>query len=123
MQLSLDILIVDDEEAIREILADIMSDFGATVKTAGGGEEAISLCVENSFDVILSDMRMPDMNGEEFFKILEQKNLLPKDFYFITGGGKYDIEDESVSSKITGLISKPFREEKLLDLLKDYQVN
>ena len=59
------ILVVDDEEAIRTITKTILVHRGLTVVTAASGEEALQLCHQDNFDLILCDIRMPGMSGIE----------------------------------------------------------
>jgi DNA-binding NtrC family response regulator len=59
------ILIVDDEPQILTFLSFTFVHAGYTVKTATNGRDAIALCSEEPFDVVLSDVRMPEMNGHQ----------------------------------------------------------
>ena len=59
------ILIVDDEAPIRTLLSRTFEQAGFVVKTAPSGREAISLCSAEAFDVLLSDVRMPEMDGHQ----------------------------------------------------------
>jgi CheY-like chemotaxis protein len=60
------VLVVDDDEAIRESVAMILVDEGYTVAMAGDGDEALEIVGEQSPALILLDIRMPRMNGLEF---------------------------------------------------------
>ena len=59
------VLIVDDEQNMRRTLNDILEDEGYDVTTAATGEEAIELCSENNYEIILMDVRMPGIGGVE----------------------------------------------------------
>jgi two-component system cell cycle response regulator CpdR len=59
------ILIVDDEAQIRGFLSLTFERAGYVVKTAGSGRDAIALCEDEGFDVVLSDIAMPEMDGHE----------------------------------------------------------
>lgn len=59
------ILIVDDEPAICSFLRIVLSREGFSIKTVGGGAEAIKLCSSEPFDLVLSDVVMPGMDGHE----------------------------------------------------------
>ena len=57
------ILVVDDEEIIREMLFDTLSQAGYTVKTAKDGSDAIAQIGNQSFDIVITDIKMPDIGG------------------------------------------------------------
>ena len=79
-------LIVDDEPEVTETLAEILSTDGHEVVTAGSGNAAMRVLGNRSFDVILTDMRMPDVDGAGLF--LRVKNAYPEladRIVFITG--------------------------------------
>jgi DNA-binding NtrC family response regulator len=59
------ILIVDDEQGIRRLLKTVFTRAGYEVEVAADGSEAIALCKSQAFDALLSDVRMPGMNGHE----------------------------------------------------------
>jgi len=60
------ILVVDDEEEVRDILAETLEEFGYAVATAGSGEEALrSLTGSCGFSMVITDVRMPGMSGLE----------------------------------------------------------
>jgi len=62
------ILIVDDEPVLRELLAFVLMDSGYEVRGASNGAEALALCQEERFDLVLLDVMMPVMDGREFLR-------------------------------------------------------
>jgi DNA-binding NtrC family response regulator len=64
------ILIVDDESAIRKLLAHFLSREGYYVQTAGSGSEAMEICTAETFDLVLSDIVMPGMDGHSLARLL-----------------------------------------------------
>lgn len=66
MQQSKQVLIIDDDQQIREISAEYLRNNGFTVQTAANGVLALQLCFNHEFDCILLDLMMPQMDGEEF---------------------------------------------------------
>jgi two-component system NtrC family sensor kinase len=62
------LLVVDDEVEVRETLAEILITAGHTVETAASGREALQLMAEAHFDAILTDIRMPELDGREFYR-------------------------------------------------------
>ena len=80
------ILVVDDEPEVRDMLAEILSLDGHQIETAASGNVAMGILAERSIDVILSDMRMPDVDGPGLY--LRVKNAYPdllRRMVFITG--------------------------------------
>ena len=65
-------LIVDDHLGMRTTLKDILEDFGYNVSSAASGEEAIKICEDIDFDVILMDVRLPGINGVEALKRIKR---------------------------------------------------
>lgn len=68
MQKQIDVLIVDDDQNMRRTLAQILTEDGYSVVTAGTGEEAVALCRETIFRLVLMDVRMPGIDGLEAFR-------------------------------------------------------
>jgi CheY-like chemotaxis protein len=67
------ILMVEDDAAIRESVAALLRLDGHHVETVDDGREALSLLAGRSYDVILSDFRMPSMDGDELYRRIEQR--------------------------------------------------
>src|ERR1700730_11145570 len=61
------ILVVDDQEPVRDLITDILVADGHDVRTAENGVEALRLLGEQEYDVILSDMMMPEMDGQQLY--------------------------------------------------------
>jgi two-component system response regulator HydG len=71
MESLLSILIVDDHPAMCQTLQDILEDEGYVVTAVQSGKAALDICQQEEFDVILMDVRMPDLNGVEVFRELK----------------------------------------------------
>jgi CheY-like chemotaxis protein len=69
------VLVVDDDPAIRAVLADVLTFEGYDVLTAGNGQEALQRIASRQPDVVLLDMRMPVMDGWEFAHALQDRGL------------------------------------------------
>ena len=83
---SCSVLVVDDEPEVAEVLADILTLDGHEVETAPSGNSALRILAEREFDVILTDMRMPDVDGPGLYTRI--KNAYPhlvERIVFITG--------------------------------------
>lgn len=80
------ILIIDDEPDVAQMLGDILAAEGYQVETADSGEKALTLIARDSFDVILSDVRMPRLDGPSLYATLERQDpSLLKRTAFVSG--------------------------------------
>jgi two-component system, sensor histidine kinase SagS len=109
------LLVVDDEEVIRETVRDVLTSNGCTVHMAKDGDEAIGLIAEHNFDLVLSDIKMPIKTGYEVFAAAKEKNPACP-VIFMTGFG-YDPNHSIVRARREGLsavLFKPFKVDQLL---------
>ena len=105
-------LIVDDEAIVRDVLVDICEDLGISVTEAEDGEMALEKFRAGEFDILITDLRMPKMDG---FKLMaEIKREAPKLPIIIISGysSEYDTEGSNY------VLEKPFKEEALIKKLK-----
>lgn len=101
-----DILIIDDEKAIRKTLSEILSFEGYKIEEAADGEEALKKFKEKNFDVVLCDIKMPRMDGIEFLqKAGEANSDIP--IIMISGHGNIETAVEAVKKGAFDYISKP----------------
>ena len=102
------ILIVDDEEDLREILCEDFALLGATVFTAPNGREAYDIALRESPHVVLSDVRMPGGDGVELLKKIREVNgATPPHIFLLTGFADIDpAQAKALGGQ--GLVSKPF---------------
>jgi len=100
------ILIVDDEKAIRKTLGEILSYEGYKMDEAGDGEEALKKFREKTYDVVLCDIKMPKMDGIEFLERAREANPdVP--IIMISGHGTIETAVEAVKKGAYDYISKP----------------
>ena len=104
--LSLNILVVDDEEAICKIMDSALSKQSHKVKTVNNGTEAIELSKNQHFDLVLCDLAMPKVSGYDVVKALHKLKKVPR-IGIITGWGDLDFTEED-EEKIDFIIRKPF---------------
>ncbi|WP_155592635.1 response regulator transcription factor [Lysinibacillus cavernae] len=71
------ILLVEDDDAIREMVENYLSMEGFTVTTAINGEDALQNCLNQSFDLVILDIMLPKLNGLEVLKIIREQEALP----------------------------------------------
>ncbi len=108
------ILIVDDEEDICEVLGISLSDLGYKVYTAGNGEDALQVFERVQPSIVLTDIRMPGMDGIELLGTIKKK-YPETEVIMITGHGDMDLAIKSLKLEATDFITKPINEE-LLDI-------
>jgi DNA-binding NtrC family response regulator len=115
------VLIVDDEEDLRELFSQVVSFSGFKTKTASGGKEALKLAKENQFDAVLSDIRMPKGDGAELLK--ELKKIYPNLPIYIMSGYNDYTTDELLKLGAEKVYSKPFNyEDFIFDLNKKLNI-
>tara|TARA_R110002096_G_scaffold206192_4_gene392314 strand:- start:2623 stop:4293 length:1671 start_codon:yes stop_codon:yes gene_type:complete len=110
------ILIVEDEDSIRWMLAKLFRKISEDVSVAASAEEALELCQQQDFDIIVSDMHMPGLSGVELFHRIHQQNAAQHpNFVLITG----DISDPKIqqlaSESEIEVVNKPFSPIDLLE--------
>src|SRR5512142_285237 len=107
------ILVVDDEDMIRDLCYHILSSEGYQVATAPTGSAALEELGRNDMDLLITDIKMPEIDGLELFERVKQLN---QDIVtiFITGHGTLDTAIESLMRGVDGFVLKPFTQEELL---------
>ena len=112
------ILVIDDERAIRKALTEILTFEGFTVEEAADGEEGIKKIKENNYDCILCDIKMPKKDGLEVLQFAkEEKPDVP--FIVISGHGNLETAVEAVRKGAYDYISKPPDLNRLLITLRN----
>jgi DNA-binding NtrC family response regulator len=108
------ILVVEDDPVIRNLLVDLLSDFGHYVETATSGSEALSLLGERSYDLILSDLRMPETDGEGLYqKIAQTWPHLTSRVVFVTGDTPSPALGMFLGGRNVPILRKPFTSDEL----------
>jgi two-component system, NtrC family, nitrogen regulation response regulator NtrX len=112
------ILIIDDEKAIRKTLTEILSFEGYKIDEASDGEEGLKRFGEKTYDLVLCDIKMPKIDGIEF---LEKAKLINPDIpiIMISGHGNIDTAVEAVKKGAFDYISKPPDLNRLLITLRN----
>lgn len=101
-----DILIIDDEKAIRKTLTEILSFEGYKLEEASDGEEGLKKFKEKTFDLVLCDIKMPKLDGIEFLQKASEVNPdIP--IIMISGHGNIETAVEAVKKGAYDYISKP----------------
>jgi CheY-like chemotaxis protein len=107
------ILVADDEEALRTVLSSELEGEGYQVKDAADGQEAIKLLQKQEFDLILLDIKMPNVDGFEVLKFVKENHPRTK-VVMLTGFADLKNAIESKKLGAEDFVSKPY---DLVDLL------
>lgn len=110
------VLIVDDEKVIREILADFLTLEGFWVRTAEDGVAAVNELAAGPYDLVISDLKMPNMGGLE---LLEHINRTTPDVVTIimTGFGTVETAIDAMKRGAYDYVLKPFRIEEVVHII------
>jgi len=111
------ILLVDDDEALRNLLSNILQRAGYSVKGFENGKEAVEASYEEFFNLALIDIHLPDMQGLELLtKLRKTEPEMIK--IIITGQASLDTAIEATNKGVDGYVVKPFEPKKLLEMIK-----
>jgi PAS domain S-box-containing protein len=106
------LLLVDDEEGIRKVLGISLSDSGYKVFTAENGEEALKIFLKETPPIVLTDIKMPGMDGIELLQKIKHANP-DTEVIMITGHGDMDLAIKSLKYKAIDFVTKPINDDVL----------
>ena len=103
------ILVVDDEDALREVIVEELTDEGHMVVSASGGQAGLDQLTKEPVDLILSDITMPQMNGYQFFRSVKEQfpEHAQTPFIFMTALSDRDSEFKGLRLGVDDYITKP----------------
>lgn len=108
----MNVLVVDDEEVIRDVCTQILEAEGYNVTTVSNGREALHQVSEKSFDVVVTDIMMPDMSGLEMLEVIRSTSL-DVGAVVITGLGTFDMATQADRLGAREFLVKPFTPDEL----------
>lgn len=116
------VLVIDDEELITKSLLKFLKNEGYEAAIAKSGKEALEKIKETDFDLIISDVRMPEMDGIETIKqirlYLEKSDKKPIPEVLITGYADVDKYETAMDLEVTDYLYKPFDNADFLRIIK-----
>jgi signal transduction histidine kinase/ActR/RegA family two-component response regulator len=115
---SLRILVVDDEDYVRELLADILEREGCEVELAGEGREALQLFGASGFDAVFTDVGLPGMSGWELAREVRERDGHIA-LAVITGWGDTVTPEEQSAAQADWIIPKPFTVDRIAALVHE----
>jgi CheY-like chemotaxis protein len=105
---------VDDQDENRSYLNDLLTTIGFTTRVAADGIEAVTIFEEWSPDLILMDLKMPNMDGFEATRVIKSRKGGPSTKIIIVSASAYDIDKAQIAKlDADGFIRKPFEEKEL----------
>ncbi|MFQ5790162.1 MAG: sigma-54-dependent transcriptional regulator [Acidobacteriota bacterium] len=112
------ILVVDDESGVRSSLKGVLEDEGYAVETSSTAEEALSLLDENSFDLIILDIWLPEMDGVEALEKIRERKL-EASVVMISGHGTIETAVKAIKLGAYDFVEKPLSLEKTVIVVKN----
>lgn len=116
---NLKILAVDDQEYNLELINLILKKWGASVKLATSGKDALEKIKNDEFNIILMDVQMPEMTGIEATRAI-RKNDKELPIIALTAASTKEETDRCLSAGMDDFLLKPFKQNELYDILKKY---
>lgn len=108
----LKVLVVEDESHLRVIISDLFKDLGCKVVTAANGQIGLARAKAQKFDLILTDVKMPIMDGPQFINALKENNISPSaKLICATDGVSQSDELKKSLSNVNAFLEKPFDKE------------
>ena len=112
------LLVVDDEDFVRELLSEILEGEHCDVYVAQSGSEALSMFRDMEFDAVFTDVGMPGMSGWELAREIKQINAnIP--IAVITGWGEAVGSHEQKAAGVDWVVAKPFTADRITELVRD----
>ena len=112
------ILVVEDEEEVRNLLADILTESGHHVETASDGNQGIEMFKKNDFDLVFTDLGMPGMSGWQVAETI--KTINGKTPVAIITGWNVELEESEMRERGVDLVvNKPFEVNQILRLVQE----
>ncbi len=112
-------LIIDDEESIRDGCRQILARMGHDVTTTGDALDGYEKAAKNTFDLILLDIRMPQMDGLDILRKLKTEHNISARIIIITGYGTIQLAVEAMRLGAFNFLTKPFSADDLKKAIKD----
>jgi CheY-like chemotaxis protein len=114
------ILVIEDEAQIRQLFEEILRSAGHDVETAGNGVIALEMIAHHRYDLIISDVKMPEMHARDFYAELKRKGAgLERRLIFVTGDLMNPETLQFIESTRCPWLSKPFEIETITRTVAD----
>jgi CheY-like chemotaxis protein len=115
IQKGLKVLLVDDDEMIRRVLSEILSNLGLCVVTASGGSEALDLFAGGGIGLTLTDRNMREMDGVELTRRIKQ---LSREHPVVMVSGMTEVNNGGSENLADAFLAKPFSQDQVIQALR-----
>lgn len=115
---SLRVLVIDDEDYVRELLQDILEREGCKVSMAADGHEALNLFDQSEFDAVFTDVGLPGMSGWELARYIRERDKSIA-LAVVTGWGDAVSSAEQSEAQADWIVAKPFNIERIIALVDE----
>lgn len=116
------ILVIDDEELLTKTFSRLLEKNGCEVLVARNGQDALAMCEEEDFDLIICDIRMPGKDGVQTIKTIKDlmvsRGKKESPVIFVTGYADEQIEMEAKKLKPLAYLFKPFDAQELVRIVQ-----
>jgi CheY-like chemotaxis protein len=114
------ILVVDDDEMVLMALNELLKPEGYEVDAVGSGAEALEHLEKHTYNLLMLDIIMPEMNGFELCRKIRQKEALQETpIVFLTAKSREEDREEGIEAGANLFLSKPISPDKLLEIVSD----
>ena len=105
------VLVIDDEADVRELVADVLASHGHRITTAAGGSEGVERFKEGHYDLVLTDLGLPDLNGWDVARAIKVcREAIP---VLLLTGWEDDLSP-AAATLVDGILKKPFGVDQLV---------
>jgi signal transduction histidine kinase/ActR/RegA family two-component response regulator len=114
------VLVVDDEQHVRDLLADILESEGCEAVTCASGNEAVAILEAGDLDAVFTDIGMPGMSGWELARIVREHDAeIP--VAVITGWGESVGSEQQQAARVDWVVSKPFSMKRIVEIVREVE--
>ena len=110
------VLIVDDDQSIRQVLHEIVTVYGYECETAQSAKEAISMLTQKPIHLVMLDLQMPDISGDQFLSFIRKKGIRTP-VVVVSAHVDKDMARQLGKAGISGIVTKPFEVERVIDVM------
>lgn len=118
----LNVLVVEDEPTMRQMLSEMLYAVGATrVVETGDAESGLEAFQQDSFQIVMLDLGLPDRDGHEVMKDIKERNR-QQHVVLVTADDSIDSIQRAITAGANGYVVKPYSREKIQDVVNNYMM-